>query len=95
MTSTRPIADRVRVFVQWFEGLEASEQEFFMVLVHNEKKVRDVVNALASMGQEQRQDVFQRLGWPQDALSRMPPSAQPPADADQEVEWEEWKAAPN
>jgi hypothetical protein len=45
MTSTRPIADRVRVFVQWFEGLEASEQEFFMALVHNEKKVRDVVNA--------------------------------------------------
>jgi len=90
-SSSRPIADRVRGFVQWFEGLDANEQEVLMTLVYKEKKVRDVVNSLASMGQEQRQEVFQRLGLPQDVLSRMPPP-DPAAIADVEVEWEEWKA---
>jgi len=90
-SSNRPIADRVRGFVQWFEGLDASEQEVLMTLVYKEKKVRDVVNSLASMGQEQRQEVFQRLGLPQDVLTRMPPP-DPAAIADVEVEWEEWKA---
>ena len=90
-SSSRPIADRVRSFVQWFEGLDASEQEVLMSLLYKEKKVRDVVNSLASMGQEQRHEVFQRLGLPQDLLTRMPPP-DPAAIAGVEVEWEEWKA---
>ena len=71
--SDRPISERVRGFVQWFESLDAAEQEVLMTLVYKEKKVRDVVTSLASMGQDQRQEVFQRLGLPQDVLSRMPP----------------------
>jgi hypothetical protein len=34
---------------------------------------------------------LQRLGLPQDVLSRMPPP-DPAAISDVEVEWEEWKA---
>lgn len=94
MTSNRPIADRVRGFIQWFESLEAEDQEVLMSLVYKEKKIRDVVHSLSSMGQDQRQEVFQRLGLPQDLLSRMPPP-DPAAIADVEVEWEEWKAPAN
>ena len=47
------------------------------------------------MAQDQRQEVFQRLGLPQEMLSRMPPP-DPAAIGDVDVEWEEWKAlAPN
>ena len=88
--SDRPTADRVRGFLQWFESLDVSEQEVLMTLVYKEKKVRDVVNSLSSMAHEQRQEVFQRLGLPQDVLSRMPPP-DPAASAELEVEWEEWK----
>lgn len=88
--SDRPVADRVRGFLQWFEALEVAEQEVLMTLVYKEKKVRDVVNSLASMAQEQRQEVFQRLGLPQDVLTRLPPP-DPASAADVEVEWEEWK----
>lgn len=91
MTSNRPTADRVRGFIQWFEALDAEDQEVLMSLVYKEKKIRDVVHSLSSMGQDQRQEVFQRLGLPQDLLSRMPPP-DPAAIADVEVEWEEWKA---
>lgn len=90
-SSNRPIADRVRGFIQWFEGLDANEQEVLMMMVYKEKKVRDVVNSLAAMGQEQRQEVFQRLGLPQDVLTRMPPP-DPAAGSDVEVVWEEWTA---
>ena len=92
-SSDRPIAERVRGFLQWFESLDASEQEVLMALVYKEKKVRDVVTSLASMAQDQRQEVFQRLGLPQDVLSRMPPP-DPSASAEIEVEWEEWKPSP-
>ena len=87
----RPTADRVRGFLQWFETLEVAEQEVLMTLVYKEKKVRDVVNSLSSMAQEQRQEVFQRLGLPQDVLTRLPPP-DPSLTSDVEVEWEEWKA---
>ena len=90
--SDRPIAERVRGFLQWFESLDASEQEVLMTLVYKEKKVRDVVTSLASMAQDQRQEVFQRLGLPQDVLSRMPPP-DPSASSEIEVEWEEWQAS--
>lgn len=88
--SDRPIDERVRGFLQWFEALDAAEQEVLMTLVYKEKKVRDVVNSLASMAQDQRQEVFQRLGLPQDVLSRMPPP-DPSASTEIEVEWEDWK----
>jgi GMP synthase PP-ATPase subunit len=92
MTATpRPTAERVHSFVQWFESLQAEDQEHLMGLVYKEKKIRDVVNSLASMAQDQRTEVFQRLGLPQDMLSRMPPP-DPAAISDVEVEWEEWKA---
>ena len=90
--SDRPIADKVRGFLQWFESLDAAEQEVLMTLVYKEKKVRDVVMSLASMAQDQRQEVFQRLGLPQDVLSRMPPP-DPSASSEIEVEWEEWQAS--
>ena len=90
--SERPIAERVRGFLQWFESLDAAEQEVLMTLVYKEKKVRDVVTSLASMAQDQRQEVFQRLGLPQDVLSRMPPP-DPSASSEIEVDWEEWQAS--
>ena len=91
MTSAdRPTNDRVRGFLQWFEALDSEEQEVLMTLVYKEKKVRDVVSSLASMAQDQRQEVFQRLGLPQDVLSRLPPP-DASASTDLEVEWEEWK----
>ena len=65
MTATpRPTAERVSSFVQWFESLQPDDQHHLMGLVYREKKIRDVVQALASMAQEQRQEVFQRLGLP-------------------------------
>ena len=90
--SDLPIAEKVRGFLQWFESLDATEQEVLMTLVYKEKKVRDVVTSLASMAQDQRQEVFQRLGLPQDVLSRMPPP-DPSASSEIEVEWEEWQAS--
>ena len=86
--SDRPTLERVRGFLQWFERLDSAEQEILMTLVYKEKKVRDVVASLASMAQDQRQEVFQRLGLPQEVLSRMPPPD--PSSTDIEVEWEEW-----
>ena len=91
MTTNRPTADRVRGFLQWFESLEADEQEVLMRLTYKEKKIRDVVASFSSMGQEQRQEVFQRLGLPQEVLSRLPPP-DPAGITEVEVEWEEWKA---
>ena len=90
--SDRPIAEKVRGFLQWFESIDAAEQEVLMTLVYKEKKVRDVVTSLATMAQDQRQEVFQRLGLPQDVLSRMPPP-DPSASSEIEVEWEEWQAS--
>ena len=91
MSSTPNSAERVRGFLQWFERLDSAEQEVLISLVYKEKKVRDVVHSLASMAQDQRQEVFQRLGLPQEMLSRMPPP-DPAAIGDVDVEWEEWKA---
>ena len=62
-----------------------------MAMVYKEKRIRDVVNSLGGMAQEQRQEVFQRLGLPVDLVSRIPPP-DPAALNDVEVEWEDWKA---
>ena len=62
-----------------------------MSMVYKEKRIRDVVNSLSGMAQEQRQEVFQRLGLPVDLVSRIPPP-DPASLSDVEVEWEDWKA---
>ena len=91
--STSPNAsDRVRGFLQWFERLDLSEQEVLIALVYKEKKVRDVVQTFASMTQDQRQEVFERLGLPQEILSRLPPPV-PSSIGDVDVEWVDWQTA--
>ena len=87
----RTTNEKVSGFLQWFEALEASEQEVLMTMVYKEKRIRDVVNSLSGMAQEQRQEVFQRLGLPVDLVSRIPPP-DPASLSDVEVEWEDWKA---
>ena len=87
----RTTNEKVSSFLQWFEALEASEHEVLMTMVYKEKRIRDVVNSLSGMAQEQRQEVFQRLGLPVDLVSRIPPP-DPASLSDVEVEWEDWKA---
>ena len=89
--ATRSTSEKVSSFLQWFEALESSEQEVLMAMVYKEKRIRDVVNSLGGMAQEQRQEVFQRLGLPVDLVARIPPP-DPAALNDVEVEWEDWKA---
>ena len=90
-TSRPATSERVQQFVQWFEGLEPDDQEVLMGIVYKEKKIREVVKSFGPMGQDQRQEVFQRLGLPTDLLARIPPP-DPTALLDVEVEWEDWKA---
>jgi hypothetical protein len=89
--ASRSTSEKVSSFIQWFETLDASEQEVLMSMVYKEKRIRDVVNSLGGMAQEQRQEVFQRLGLPVDLVSRIPPP-DPASLNDVEVEWEDWKA---
>jgi hypothetical protein len=89
--ASRSTSEKVSSFIQWFETLDASEQEVLMSMVYKEKRIRDVVNSLGGMAQEQRQEVFQRLGLPVDLVSRIPPT-DPASLNDVEVEWEDWKA---
>ena len=87
----RTTNEKVSSFLQWFEALDAADQEVLMAMVYKEKRIRDVVNSIGGMAQEQRQEVFQRLGLPVDLVSRIPPP-DPAALNDVEVEWEDWKA---
>ena len=87
----RTTNEKVSSFLQWFEALDAADQEVLMAMVYKEKRIRDVVNSLSGMAQEQRQEVFQRLGLPVDLVSRIPPP-DPASLSDVEVEWEDWKA---
>jgi len=89
--ATRSTNEKVSSFLQWFEALDAADQEVLMAMVYKEKRIRDVVNSLGGMAQDQRQEVFQRLGLPVDLVSRIPPP-DPAALNDVEVEWEDWKA---
>jgi hypothetical protein len=89
--ATRSTSEKVNSFLQWFEALDSAEQEILMTMVYKEKRIREVVCSLVSMAQEQRQEVFQRLGLPVDLVSRIPPP-DPAALNDVEVEWEDWKA---
>ena len=88
-TSSTDINSRVDQFLRWFKALESKDKEELMDLVYQEHKVRDVVHSLSGMPVEQRKAVFQRLGIPNDLLTRIPH----PASAgvgDVEVEWQEW-----
>ena len=92
MTAEATSADlqaRIERFMQWFRELEAQDQVELMKLVYNEHRIRDVVRSFSGMSAEQRQSVFQRLGLPNDLLSRIPPPAVSQL-GDVEVEWKEW-----
>jgi len=79
-------------FLDWFRALDQPDQVELMDLVTNEYKIRDVVRSFSGMPVEQRKAVFQRLGLPNDMLSRIPPPAGGSA-GDVEVEWQEWDGA--
>ena len=89
--ANKSTSEKVSSFLQWFEVLDAAEHEVLMAMVYKEKRIRDVVSSLGAMAQEQRQEVFQRLGLPLDLVARIPPP-DPAALNDVEVEWEDWKA---
>ena len=89
--ANKSTSEKVSSFLQWFEAIDSAEQEILMTMVYKEKRIRDVVNSLAGMAQEHRQEVFQRLGLPVDLVARIPPP-DPAALNDVEVEWEDWKA---
>ena len=80
----------VEKFISFFKGLEAGEQNELMQLVYEEHKVRNVVRTFSSMPTDQRRSVFQRLGLPQDLLSRIPPPVSV-QEGEIEVEWQEWQ----
>ena len=80
----------VEKFVTFFKGLQAEEQNELMQLVYEEHKVRNVVKTFSSMPTDQRRSVFQRLGLPQDLLSRIPPPVSM-QEGEIEVEWQEWQ----
>jgi hypothetical protein len=79
-------------FLDWFRALDQSDQTELMDLVRTEYQVRDVVRSFSGMPVEQRKAVFQRLGLPNDMLSRIPPPANG-SSGDVEVEWQEWDGA--
>jgi len=79
-------------FLVWFRALDQSDQTELMDLVRTEYQVRDVVRSFSGMPVEQRKAVFQRLGLPNDMLSRIPPPANG-SSGDVEVEWQEWDGA--
>ena len=80
----------VEKFISFFKGLEVGEQNELMQLVYEEHKVRNVVRTFSSMPTDQRRSVFQRLGLPQDLLSRIPPPVSM-QEGEIEVEWQEWQ----
>ena len=79
-------------FLDWFRALDQSDQTELMDLVRTEYQVRDVVRSFSGMPVEQRKAVFQRLGLPNDMLSRIPPPTNG-SSGDVEVEWQEWDGA--
>ena len=87
-------ANSVEKFISFFKGLESSEQNELMQLVYEEHKVRNVVKMFSSMPTDQRRNVFQRLGLPQDLLNRIPPPVSI-QEGEIEVEWQEWQGKNN
>ncbi len=78
-------------FVNWFKNLPEEDQDELMKMVYSEYKVRDVVRSFSAMPAVQRQTVFQRLGLPDELLTKIPaPGANDGGEL--EVEWQEWNA---
>ena len=76
LKSTRQPMDNtnsVEKFIAFFKDLEVGEQNELIQLVYEEHKIRNVVRTFSSMPTDQRRSVFQRLGLPQDLLSRIRP----------------------
>ena len=93
LKSTQQLIDStnsLEIFISFFKGLEVGEQNELMQLVYEEHKVRNVVKTFSSMPTDQRRSVFQRLGLPQDLLSRIPPPVSM-QEGEIEVEWQEWQ----
>ena len=93
LKSTRQPMDNtnsVEKFITFFKGLEVGEQNELIQLVYEEHKIRNVVRTFSSMPTDQRRSVFQRLGLPQDLLSRIPPPVSM-QEGEIEVEWQEWR----
>ena len=80
----------IEKFITFFKGLEVGEQNELIQLVYEEHKIRNVVRTFSSMPTDQRRSVFQRLGLPQDLLSRIPPPVSM-QEGEIEVEWQEWQ----
>ena len=83
--------NRLETFFGWFRKLSSDDQDALMKLVYNEYKIREVVSNFSTMTADQRQTVFQRLGLPNDLLSRIAPPT-PGAVGEVEVEWQEWNS---
>ena len=80
---------KLEKFVNWFKELPEEDQDELMKMVYSEYKVRDVVRAFSTMPAVQRQTVFQRLGLPNELLTKIPaPGLNDGGDL--EVEWQEW-----
>ena len=90
MDTAAPSAD-LQAFFDWFGELEPNDQEAMIKLVHNEYRIRKVVRSFSSMSMDQRQEVFHRLGLPNELLNRIPP---PVPGQVEEVEWKEWDNSP-
>ena len=87
--SATELQQHLERFVSWFRQLDTPDQAELIRLVYNEHKVRDVVRTFSCMPLEQRQAVFQRLGLPNEILSRIPPPSSEQI-GDVEVEWKDW-----
>ncbi len=80
---------KLEKFVSWFKDLPEEDQDELMKMVYSEYKVRDVVRAFSTMPAVQRQTVFQRLGLPNELLTKIPaPGVNDTVELD--VEWQEW-----
>jgi hypothetical protein len=80
---------KLEKFVSWFTDLSEEDQDELMKMVYSEYKVRDVVRAFSTMPAVQRQTVFQRLGLPNELLTKIP-APDVNATGELEVEWQEW-----
>lgn len=82
---------KIDKFINWFKSLPEDDQDELMKMVYSEYKVRDVVRSFSEMPVVQRQTVFQRLGLPEELLTKIPaPGANDAGEL--EVEWQEWNA---
>lgn len=85
---------KLEKFVGWFKELPEDDQDELIKMVYSEYKVREVVRAFSSMPAVQRQTVFERLGLPNELLTKIPPPGTTDT-GDLEVEWQEWSGIKN